>query len=70
MNDLFETPELIPANVLEVIARYEYALENGDAYIACRDMLAELEQIGFTFEYGLDGIPFDLMQLEVDNAEA
>jgi hypothetical protein len=55
MRDLFETPGLIPDNVISVINTFE-----DNTYEECERIKNELEQIGYTFEYGLDAEPFNL----------
>ena len=59
-NDLFETPELIPSNVLDIISKYE-ALDNF-TYVTIEKMLKQLNKIGYTFEYYLDCIPYNLQK--------
>ena len=58
MKDLFETPELIPKDVLAILATFE-----DNTYEECERILNKLEQIGYTFEYGLDAEPFNLRKL-------
>jgi hypothetical protein len=58
MNDLFETPDLIPKYVLDIIAQFE-----DNTYEECERILNKLEQIGYTYEYGLDAEPFNLRKL-------
>tara|TARA_R110002020_G_scaffold154637_2_gene334699 strand:- start:100 stop:396 length:297 start_codon:yes stop_codon:yes gene_type:complete len=36
----------------------------GDAYKECDRLLNELEPYGYTFEYGLDGEPYNLKKLD------
>jgi hypothetical protein len=58
MEDLFETPELIPFNVLIVLNEItEYSYE------VCAELLKKIEPLGFTFDYGLDGEPYNLRRL-------
>ena len=59
-NDLFETPELIPGNVLDIISKYE-ALDNF-TYVTIEKMLKQLNKIGYTFEYYLDCMPYNLQK--------
>jgi hypothetical protein len=58
MKDLFETPVLIPDNVISVINTFE-----DNTYEECERIKNELEQIGYTYEYGLDAEPFNLRKL-------
>lgn len=59
--DLFENIESLPAEVQEVLSKY--ALED-ESYENMESMLSELQPLGYTFEYGLDAIPYDLKKME------
>jgi hypothetical protein len=65
MQDLFETPGLLPANVQEIVNRYSEKLINGDGdgYTVCAELVAELETVGYTCDYYLDAEPFNLEKL-------
>ena len=65
MQDLFDTPELLPANVQEIVNRYSEKLINGDGdgYTVCAEFVAELETVGYTCDYYLDAEPFNLQKL-------
>jgi hypothetical protein len=58
MNDLFEAPEQIPKDVLDILATFQ-----DNTYEECERILNKLEQIGYTYEYGLDAEPFNLRKL-------
>ncbi len=58
MKDLFETPELIPNNVMSILETFE-----DNTYDECDRIQNELEQIGYTFDYYLDAEPFNLRKL-------
>jgi hypothetical protein len=58
MTDLFETPELIPNNVMSILETFE-----DNTYDECDRIQNELEQIGYTFDYYLDAEPFNLRKL-------
>lgn len=58
--DLFETPELIPDVISDIIESYN---ENIDLYKENERMLKEMNKHGYTFEYGLDGVPYDLRKI-------
>jgi len=58
--DLFETPEVLPANVCQVIEKFS---ELDCTYENCNTLVQELNKIGYTCEYGLDAIPYELKQL-------
>jgi hypothetical protein len=58
--DLFEDYEDQPEEVSEILSKYE--LEDND-YDILEQLLGELEEVGYTFEYGLDGEPYDLRKI-------
>ncbi len=60
MIDLFETPENLPIEIIDLM--HEFSKMN-NSYTACKIMLRECLKIGYTFEYGLDSIPFNLKKL-------
>ena len=58
--DLFETPELLPQTVQELIAQADQDIEQGCSYAVCRKLQEQLAPLGYEFDYGLDGVPYDL----------
>ncbi|PCF94109.1 hypothetical protein CPA45_19225 [Vreelandella nigrificans] len=58
--DLFEDPSSLPIEVQRLLARYDDLLENQDPYKACSAMLADIKTLGYVFDYGLEGIPYEL----------
>ena len=58
--DLFETPEVLPADVKAVIEKFS---ELDTTYINCADLVQELNKVGYTCEYGLDASPYNLTKL-------
>lgn len=60
MKDLFEYPELLPANVNEIIERF--ANEGQFSYERCDQLIDELNAVGYTCEYGLDAMPYNLQR--------
>lgn len=58
--DFFDKHELQPANVRAILAKYEYKEEYSDL----ENLSTELAVIGWTFDYGLDAIPFELQPTE------
>ena len=61
MTDLFETIETLPLDVQNVLAQFE---RDGYDYETCAKYLAILETKGYTFEHGLDGVPFNLTKIK------
>jgi hypothetical protein len=62
MKDLFETPEQQPKEVRKIVKRYEK--KHFDlSYDDCRNLVTELEKVGYTCDYGLDSIPVDLRKI-------
>jgi hypothetical protein len=57
MTDLFSTPELLPLEVQAILDKYE---ESDFNYESCGNLVDELEEVGYTCDYGLDATPFDL----------
>lgn len=61
--DLFETPEMIPTAVAALFEEWNDEYENGDAYQACRKLLSAVIPLGYKFDYGLDGVPYNLEEV-------
>ena len=60
--DLFEHPEQVPPEVQEILDEYSEAFMDGrynDLALAKED----LENIGYTFDFYLDGVPYDLRKI-------
>ncbi len=55
--DLFEQFETLPQEVQDVLNEYWFA-END--YDTCMDLVEHLEKVGYTCDYGLDAVPFNL----------
>lgn len=66
MTDLFETPELIPEEVQAVLETFD---ENADDYAELERILAEIEPLGYTFDYYLDADPYGLRPIGVKLSE-
>jgi len=62
-DDLFETPELFPRELEAVFNRYAEDLEHGDPYVVLKEILAEVETLGYTFDYDLSGTAYDLREI-------
>jgi hypothetical protein len=60
--DLFEDYDNIPNDVQEILDNYQEAFEDGD-YRGLKMAHDELNKIGYTFEYYLDGQAYDLRKI-------
>ena len=61
MPDLFEYPELWPANLRAILARY-FAKEN--SYENLIQLERDLLRAGYSIEYGLDCVAYNLKKVE------
>lgn len=57
MKDLFEHYETLPPNVQLIIEN------EPDGYDECREIVTKLNAVGYTCDYGLDGMLFDLRKI-------
>jgi len=55
--DLFEHYKTLPVEVQNIISSMD---DNKCLYKECRRMLKELKPLGYTFDFGLCGTPYDL----------
>ena len=60
--DLFEHYDKQPSDLKAILAKYA---ESDETYTTCKSLLAEVEAIGFTFDYGLDAAPHNLRKIEL-----
>jgi len=58
--DLLETPDKIPADVVNALDQFERESERGCSYKACERLSYTLNRLGYSFDYDLDGEPYDL----------
>lgn len=64
--DLFEHYEDLPQEVQDVIDDH---FVNGDAsYEECQKLVDALKPLGYTCEYGLDGYPYDLRKINLEES--
>ena len=63
--DLFAYYWELPKDVQSIIFYYDELFETGEQckYETCRQLAKELTLKGYEFEWGLDGIPFNLRKL-------
>ena len=59
--DLFECLEIIDNDKLHAIIERFSEIEH--SYNTCSELVSELEKIGYTCQYGLDAIPYDLKKI-------
>jgi hypothetical protein len=67
MRDLFETPELIPENVLAILDTFDEDCAN--TYHELARLVNEIEQIGYTFDYYLDAEAYGLRPIGMELKE-
>jgi len=58
--DLFQTPDAMPNDLRSLMDRMSDEIEHNDPNEVCRNYLPVVERMGYTFEWGLDGIPYEL----------
>jgi len=66
IEDLFETPELIPDEVQAVLETFD---EDADSYRELVRLLDELEPLGYIFSYYLDAEPYWLRKIVENNLD-
>lgn len=57
--DLFERYELLPQEVQKIILEFGEC----ESYEECKQLIAILETVGYTADFGLDASPGDLIKL-------
>lgn len=66
--DLFENHDDLPQEVKDVMEKHGATWEDKEPYKACRDLIKDLEKIGYTCEYGLDGVPQGLKKINLEES--
>lgn len=61
MQDLFEYPELWPANLRAILARY---FAKDSTYENLIQLKSDLLRAGYSIEYGLDCVAFNLQKID------
>lgn len=64
--DLFEYYDEMPPKLAKIINKYSDKFEDGLDYEDTKKMLQQVEKIGYTFDYGLDNIPYGLRPIGVE----
>jgi len=67
MKDLFETPELIPSDVQEILESFDEDTPN--TYQELNRLVDELSKVGYTFDYYLDAEPYGLRPINMELEE-
>lgn len=61
MQDLFEYPNLWPANLRAILARY---FAKDSSYENLIQLERDLKKIGYSIEYGLDCVAYNLQKIK------
>lgn len=64
--DLFEERDEMPYKVEVIVDKYEDEYGEDISYQALLDMQREVEEVGYTFDFGLDSMPYGLRPMGVD----
>ncbi len=62
-----KTNKIVTKKTEELIDILNSFNEDADAYAECKRIVSELESIGWTAEWGLDGELYDLKQISLTN---
>ncbi|MCT4237875.1 JAB domain-containing protein [Elizabethkingia anophelis] len=57
--------EHIPQELEKVMEKWQEKIENGLDYKDCANFQKDCEALGYTFNYGLDAVPFDLRPIDI-----
>ena len=57
--------EQIPQELEEVMEKWQEKIDNGLDYNDCANFQKDCEALGYTFNYGLDAVPFDLRPIDI-----
>jgi hypothetical protein len=63
MNNTTIEFEELPVEIQSIIDKHYEDTEYIDSYQNCKDLLAKLNKLDYTFDYGLDGIPYDFREI-------
>lgn len=61
MKDLFAEVDSLPMEVQVIIAKF--LKQDEYSYESCEDLIYDLNEFGYTCEYGLDASPYNLTKL-------
>ncbi|MCT4135656.1 JAB domain-containing protein [Elizabethkingia anophelis] len=57
--------EQIPQELEKVMEKWQEKIDNGLDYEDCANFQKDCEDLGYTFNYGLDAVPFDLRPIDI-----
>ena len=60
--DLFDDIESLPKEVRDILEAF---CEMSLCYDNCRTLIDELEKVGYSCEYGLDAVPYNLHKINL-----
>lgn len=60
VEDLFDNYDALPNEVKAVLEKHS---EMDNTYENCDKLISDLNEIGYTCDYGLDAIPYELKKL-------
>ncbi|HFK5538381.1 TPA: JAB domain-containing protein [Elizabethkingia anophelis] len=64
-SDIIDGFENIPEELEVVMEKWQQKIENGLDYEDCANFQKDCEDLGYTFDYGLDSVPFDLRKIDL-----
>lgn len=62
--DLFQHSEKQPKELKFILDKYNEKIENGLTYEEVKNLEKEVNKIGYTFDYGLDAVPYNLRKMK------
>lgn len=62
--DFFEHHNKLPEKIACLVERF-LAMDNAETYSWCTSFLEALQEHGWSFDFGLDGVPFSLRPFAV-----
>lgn len=63
MIDLFSTPDALPTSVLAILGKFA---KSENDYKDCTLLVEELNSVGYTCEFGLDAVSFNLQKIDIN----
>lgn len=60
VTDLFQQYEILPKNVQKILSKYD---DHDETYTNCEKLIKQLNKVGYTCEYYLNAVPYNLKKL-------